>query len=192
MWPDCSSPSRLPAPRRSRSWLASWKPAPSVSSDCSTCSRFSACGVIWLVGGRREDRIGADLRAADAAAQLIELREAEHVGAMHDQRVGARNVEAGFDDRGRQQDVVFAVVEGADLVLELASPPSGRGRRRICTRARSGAGTPRIRRGPRCAGRHRTTGRRDSARAAAPRARSARRTARRRCAPRAGRPAAWR
>ena len=30
------------------------------------------------------------------------------------------NVEAGFDDRGRQQDVVLAVVEGADLVLELA------------------------------------------------------------------------
>ena len=39
---------------------------------------------------------------------------------MDDQRVGARNVEAGFDDRGRQQDVVLAVVEGADLVLELA------------------------------------------------------------------------
>ena len=39
---------------------------------------------------------------------------------MHDHRVGARNVEAGFDDRGRQQDVVFAFVERADLVLELA------------------------------------------------------------------------
>ena len=39
---------------------------------------------------------------------------------MHDHRVGARNVEAGFDDRRRQEDVVLAVVEGADLVLELA------------------------------------------------------------------------
>ena len=46
---------------------------------------------------------------------------------MHDQRVGAGNVEAGFDDRGRQQDVVLAVVEGADLVLEL-------GRRHLAVR----------------------------------------------------------
>ncbi len=30
------------------------------------------------------------------------------------------NVEAGFDDGGRKQDVIFAVVEGADLVLQLA------------------------------------------------------------------------
>ena len=73
-----------------------------------------------LVGGRREDGVGARLGAPDAAAQLIELREAEHIGAMNDQRVGAGDVETGFDDRGRQQNVVFAVVEGADLVLELA------------------------------------------------------------------------
>ena len=60
---------------------------------------------------QREQRIGAQFRAPHAAAQLIELRQAEHIGAMHDQRVGVRNVEAGFDDRGRQQDVVLAVVE---------------------------------------------------------------------------------
>ena len=72
------------------------------------------------LGRGGEIGVGADLRAADAAAQLIELRQAEHVGAMDDHGVGARNVEAGFDDRGRQEDVVLAVVEGADLVLELA------------------------------------------------------------------------
>ena len=192
MWPDCSSPSRLPAPRRSRSWLASWKPAPSVSSDCSACQALFRLRRHRLAGRRGEDRIGARLRAPDPAAQLIELREAEHVGAMHDQRVGAGNVEAGFDDRGRQQDVVFAVVEGADLVLELGRRELAVGDdefrlRHVLAQERRG-----IRRGPRCAGRHRTTGRRDSARAAAPRARSAHRTARRRCAPRAGRPAASR
>ena len=64
------------------------------------------------VGRQREQRIGAQLGAADAAAQLVELRQAEHVGAVHDQRVGGRDVEAGFDDRGRQQHVVLAVVEG--------------------------------------------------------------------------------
>ena len=120
MWPDCSSPSRLPAPRMSRSCEASWKPAPSVSSDCSTFSRRSACCGQALVHRQREQRIGACLGATDPPAQLIELREAEHVGAMHDQRVGGRDVEAGLDDRGREQHVVFAVVEGRHDVFEHA------------------------------------------------------------------------
>ena len=46
---------------------------------------------------------------------------------MHDQRVGGRNVEAEFDDRGREQDVVLAVIEGADPVLEF-------GRRHLAVR----------------------------------------------------------
>ena len=46
---------------------------------------------------------------------------------MDDHGVGARNVEARLDDRGREQDVVLAVVEGADLVLEL-------GRRHLAVR----------------------------------------------------------
>ena len=72
------------------------------------------------VGGHGEERIGAQLGAADAAAELIELRQAEHVGAMHDQRVGARDVEAGFHDRGGEQDVVLPVVEGVHHLVELA------------------------------------------------------------------------
>jgi len=65
-----------------------------------------------------EQRIGAHLRAADAPAQLVELRQAEAVGTMHDQRVGGRDIEAGFDDRGRQQQVVLAVVERRHDVVE--------------------------------------------------------------------------
>ena len=68
----------------------------------------------------REQRIGARLRAPDAAAQLVKLGEAELVGAVHDERVGARDVETRFDDRGRNQHVIFAVVKGAHHVLELA------------------------------------------------------------------------
>ena len=67
-----------------------------------------------------EQRIGAQFRAADAAAQLIELRQAEAVGAMHDQRVRGRNIETGFDDRGGEQHIVFAVVEGRHDVVERA------------------------------------------------------------------------
>ncbi len=118
MWPDCSSPSRLPAPRMSRSCEASWKPAPSVSSDCSTLSRRSACAVILRSAGSVNSAIGAQLGAPDPAAQLIELRQAETVGAVHDQRVGGRNVEPEFDDRGRKQHVVLAVVERRHDVFE--------------------------------------------------------------------------
>ena len=60
------------------------------------------------VGGRREQRIGALLGSADAAAQLIELRQTEHVGAMDDQRIGGRDIETRFDDGRRQQHVEFA------------------------------------------------------------------------------------
>ncbi len=50
------------------------------------------------VRGRREQRVGAYLAAPDAPAQLIELRQAEHIGAPDDERIGGRNVEAEFDD----------------------------------------------------------------------------------------------
>src|SRR6478609_3614871 len=99
IWPDCSSPSRLPAPLMSRSWLASMKPAPSV-------------------GGDGDIGVGPDLGAADAPAQLIELGEPEHVGVVHDQRVGGGDVEARLDDRGRQQHVVLPVVEGVHHRIE--------------------------------------------------------------------------
>ena len=100
-----------------------------MSSDCSTFSRRSACGVILLLRRQREQRIGAQLGAPDAAAQLIKLRQAEPVGAMHDQRIGGRNVEAGLDDGRRQQHVIFAVVEGRHDVVE-------HGRRHLAVRDR--------------------------------------------------------
>ena len=47
-----------------------------------------------LLRRQREQRIGPQLRAPDPAAQLIELRQPEHVGAVHDQRVGGREYRA--------------------------------------------------------------------------------------------------
>ena len=41
-----------------------------------------------------DEGVGAELGAADAAADLVELGEAEHVGALDDQRVGGGDVEA--------------------------------------------------------------------------------------------------
>ncbi|MNT64361.1 hypothetical protein D3C72_2022540 [compost metagenome] len=56
----------------------------------------------------------------NAAADLIELRQPELVRAMHDQRIGVRNVEAGFNDGRRQQHVELVVVEGIHDVVEFA------------------------------------------------------------------------
>src|SRR3712207_7398591 len=52
------------------------------------------------------------------SAQLVELGKPEHVGAVHDQRVGGRDIEAGFDDRCGEQNVVLAVVEGVHHFVE--------------------------------------------------------------------------
>src|SRR3546814_2886271 len=53
------------------------------------------------------------------AAQLVQLGKAEHVGAVDDDGVGARDVEAGLHDVGRQQDVEATVGEGGHHVLQL-------------------------------------------------------------------------
>src|SRR3546814_9380686 len=47
------------------------------------------------------------------------LCEAEHVGAVDDQRVGGWNVDSGFDDGGRKQHLIFPVVEGRHAVFHL-------------------------------------------------------------------------
>ena len=73
-----------------------------------------------LVRRHREQRIGARLGPADTAADLIELRQPEMVGAMHDQRIGIGNIEPRFDDRRRHQHVELVVVEGIHDVVELA------------------------------------------------------------------------
>ena len=56
-----------------------------------------------------EVRVGLLGAATDAAAQLVELREAERARAVDDDRVHVRDVEAGFDDRRAHEDVVVLV-----------------------------------------------------------------------------------
>src|SRR5258707_203205 len=55
-----------------------------------------------IVRRSKEVRVGLVVRAADAAAQLVQLRQAELVGAVDDDGVGGRNVDAGLYD-GRAQ-----------------------------------------------------------------------------------------
>ena len=63
--------------------------------------------------------VGAAIRSADAAAQLIELRQAVAVGAVDDDRVRVRDVEAVLDDRRREQHVVLVRDEVDHHPLEL-------------------------------------------------------------------------
>ena len=95
-----------------------------------------------------EQRVGALLGAADAAADLVELREAEMVGVVHDQRVGVGDIEAGFDDGRRQQHVELAVVEIVHDVVELARRHLAIGDDEADLRARARAGTRRYRADP--------------------------------------------
>ena len=64
--------------------------------------------------------VGALAAAADATAQLVELREAEQVGAVDDDRVDPRHVEAALDDRGAHQHVELALQEVEHDLLEPA------------------------------------------------------------------------
>ena len=70
------------------------------------------------VGRVQEVRVRALVRAADAPAQLVQLRETERVRAVDDQRVRRRDVEARLDDRRGHQDVVLAVPEVEHRLLE--------------------------------------------------------------------------
>ena len=51
--------------------------------------------------------------AADAPAELVELRESEAVGAFDHHHRRVRDVDADFDDGGRDEDVGVAVAEAA-------------------------------------------------------------------------------
>ncbi|MNM79225.1 hypothetical protein D3C81_911520 [compost metagenome] len=64
--------------------------------------------------------IGLMVRAAHAAPQLVQLGQAELVGAVDQDGVGGRHVDAGLDDGGAQQDVVAARDEVAHHTLQLA------------------------------------------------------------------------
>ncbi len=70
--------------------------------------------------GVEQVRVGALARAAHAPADLVELGQPELVRALHDQRVRARDVEAGLDDRRAHEHVGAAAEELEHHVLELA------------------------------------------------------------------------
>ena len=57
---------------------------------------------------------------SDAASQLVQLCEPELVGAVHDDRVGNRNVDARFDDGCADEHIELAPVELAHDALKFS------------------------------------------------------------------------
>ena len=110
--PDWRVPSRSPWPRSSRSRSAISKPS---SVDLMVSSR--ACGRLaqrLLV----EQQAGRALRAAaDAAAQLVQLREAEALGMLDDHDGGVGHVDADFDHRGGDEDLGLVALEAVHHLL---------------------------------------------------------------------------
>ena len=71
---------------------------------------------------RRRDQVGvgAVVRAADAAAQLMDLRQAESIGAVDDDGVRRRHVDAALDDGRADQNVEAAMIEIEHELFEIA------------------------------------------------------------------------
>ena len=110
----------LPAPRISRSDSAIWNPAPSSEALKIACSRLRATSRQPLPPPVEQVRIGPPRRPPDPAPQLVQLGQPERVGAVDDDRVGVRDVEARLDDRRAHEDVGLARREGEHHLLELA------------------------------------------------------------------------
>ena len=64
--------------------------------------------------GDEEVGVRGAVPAADTAAELVEIGEAEVVGAVDEDGVGVRDVDAVFDDGGGDEDVGFAGFEGVE------------------------------------------------------------------------------
>ena len=165
--PDWLAPSTSPSRRWSRSTSASTKP----SRVAATASSRSRARLPRLRGGQQQADPGVGA-AADPAAQLVQLGDAEPVGVADHHHRGVGHVDPHLDHRGGDQDVGLPAGEPAHhrvlllagqltvQQLDPAARPAGRRpARRTGPRPRwRAADPPRRRPGP-----HRRPGRASSA-----------------------------
>ncbi len=69
--------------------------------------RFEAGGFFGFFGGREKEAVGFVGAATNAAAELVELGEAEAFGAFDEHNGGVGDVDADFDDGGGNEEVGF-------------------------------------------------------------------------------------
>jgi hypothetical protein len=72
-------------------------------------------------GVAREEEIGVGLVfvAADAAAELVEVAEAEAIGAIDDDGIGVGDIDAAFDDGGGEENIGVAIDEAGHDFFEV-------------------------------------------------------------------------
>ncbi len=84
--------------------------------DAKTVGRFFEGGEAFqafrLGGVGEEKAIALKFSARDAAAQLVQLRQAEAIGIENRHERGVRDIDADFDDGGGDEGVKFPVAEG--------------------------------------------------------------------------------
>ena len=111
--PDCSAPRTFPAPRNSRSFKRDGHTGTEfvVLRDRRqpVISRFGE----RLFGTVQQIRIAAFPATANASGQLMQLRQAEVLGPVDDQRVGVGDIETGLDNRRTHEHIEVAVPESA-------------------------------------------------------------------------------
>ena len=117
--PDCRVPSSCPSPRISRSFSASSKPS---VVETRASSRSFAESVSCSRGREIEQAVRLLGAAADAAAQLVQRREAEAVGLLHDHDRRVRDVDADLDHRRRDEHVELARLELRHQLAPLRRP----------------------------------------------------------------------
>ena len=88
--------------------MAMRKPAPNELYCLMALIRLRAAPTVIISRGSKQVGVGLVLGPADAAAQLIEIGQAEPVRAVDDDGVRVRNIEAALDDRRADQHVDLA------------------------------------------------------------------------------------
>ncbi len=75
----------------------------------------------WVFFAGEEDAVALFVAAADAAAELVELAEAESFGAFDDDDGGVGYIDSDFDDAGGDEDAGFVSGEASHDFVFLAS-----------------------------------------------------------------------
>ena len=123
--PDWRVPSTSPSPRSRRSSSAMRKPSSVSRMISSRALAVSPSGA--LVEQQAGRVLGA---AADAAAQLVQLREAEALGVLDHHHGRLRHVDADLDHRGGDQELGLAGGEALHRAILVGAASCGRARDR--------------------------------------------------------------
>ena len=81
---------------------------------------FFRSGCQLHAGLRGQIGIGTGFGTSDTSTNLIELRQAKHIRAVHHHGVRRRNIQPAFHNRGGQKHIEFAVIKRVHAVIQLA------------------------------------------------------------------------